>query len=73
MRKPEVVQLNVTHPELFKQAVEMERNAIEHGELETVRGLGRHWTWEDLVKQDQKQLRLFDDCQAPVCDTCIDW
>jgi hypothetical protein len=73
MRKPEVIQLNVTHPELFKQAVEMERNAIEHGELETVRGLGRHWTWEDLVKQDQKQLRLFDDCQAPVCDTCIDW
>lgn len=73
MRKVEVIQLSKTHPDLFERAVEMERAANESGNLTTVKGLGRHWTWEGLVKADEQQLKLFDDTQAPICDTCVDW
>lgn len=72
MRKVEVIQLAKQHPDLFERAVEMERNANEAGNLETVKGLGRHWTWENLVAADRAQLRLFQDCQAPLCDVCFD-
>jgi len=73
MRKPEILSLAKEHPDLFSRAVEIERNAIEAGNLQTVRGLGRHWTWESLARADAAQLRLFDDCQAPLCDMCIDY
>lgn len=73
MRKVEVIALAKEHPDLFNRAVEMERNAKEMGGLEVVRGLGRHWSWEELVKADQQQLRMFGDNQPPMCDTCVDW
>lgn len=72
MRKAEVIHLSKEHPDLFARAVEMERNATASGTLQTVKGLGRHWTWEALVNADEKQLRLFDDSQAPLCDVCMD-
>ena len=56
----------------YERAVEMERNANEAGNLQTVKGLGRHWTWKNLVAADRAQLRLFEDCQAPLCDVCFD-
>jgi hypothetical protein len=75
MRKQEVLELAKSDPELFKRAVEMERTAKEAGTLKTIRGLGRRWSWESLLKADESQLRLpmFDDLQAPICDTCVDW
>lgn len=73
MRKVEVLALASDHPDLFERAVEMERNAQECGGLEVVKGLGRHWSWEQLVKSDKQQLRMFGDDQAPLCDTCVDW
>jgi hypothetical protein len=75
MKKPEVLRLSKEHPELFQRAVEMEQNAKECEGLETVKGLGRNYSWESLVKADEAQLRLpiFDDLQAPICDTCVDW
>lgn len=73
MKKHEVIALSKEHPDLFRRAVEMEQNARECGGLEVVKGLGRHWTWEDLVKSDNAQLRMFGDDQAPLCDTCVDW
>lgn len=73
MRKQEVVQISKTHPDLFARAVEMEQAANEAGHLETIKGLGRHWSWEKLVAADEAQLKLFDDVQAPICDTCVDW
>lgn len=73
MRKPEVLQLKEQHPELFERAVEMERSAIDGGKLETVKGLGRHWSWEQLAKADAQQHKLFEDLQAPICDVCVDW
>jgi hypothetical protein len=75
MRKAEVLALAKSDPDLFQRAVEMERTAKEAGTLQTVKGLGRRWSWESLVKADESQLRLplFEDSQAPICDTCIDW
>lgn len=75
MKKREVLQLAKDHPELFERAVEMERAAKEAGTLQTVKGLGRHWSWESLVKADEAQQKLpgFEDTQAPICDTCVDW
>lgn len=74
MKKPEIIALSKEHPELFARAVEMERNAVESGNLETVKGLGRNYTWEALVKADEAQVRLpmFRDDQAPLCDACMD-
>lgn len=73
MRKPEVLALAKEHPDLFQRAVEIEQNAKEQGGLNVVRGLGRHWSWEQLVKADEAQLRLFVDDRLPMCDTCVDW
>jgi hypothetical protein len=75
MRKAEVLALAKSDPELFQRAVEMERAAKEAGTLQTVKGLGRRWSWESIVKADESQLRLplFDDVQAPICDQCVDW
>lgn len=72
MRKPEVLDLAKQHPELLARAIEMESLAKEAGTLTICKGLGRRWSWESLVKADEAQLRLFDDCQAPICDTCFD-
>lgn len=68
-RKPEVLELAEKYPDLFQQCVEMEHNATEAGNLKTVKGLGRHWTWEELVKGNASG----PEGQAPICDTCIDW
>jgi 3'-phosphoadenosine 5'-phosphosulfate sulfotransferase (PAPS reductase)/FAD synthetase len=75
MRKPEVLALAKDQPDLFARAVAMEQNARECDGLEVVKGLGRHWSWEDLAKADEAQMRLpiFMDTQAPLCDTCVDW
>lgn len=70
MRKPEIIQLGIEHPELLQEAIEMEQNAIETGNLQTVKGLGRHWTWKDLTAGNCPSA---PDQQPPICDTCIDW
>ena len=71
MKKNEVIRLAKEHPDLFERAIEIERNARESGSLETVKGLGRNWTWEALVKADEQQRKLFVDSQAPLCDVCM--
>jgi len=72
MKKPEVIELSQLHPDLFNRAVEIEQAAIESGKLTTVKGLGRRWSWEELVRADQEQAKLFTDEQAPLCEACID-
>ncbi|RKZ15004.1 hypothetical protein DRQ53_10135 [bacterium] len=68
-RKAEVLKLAAEHPELHERAVAMERNAQEN--LGTVKGLGRHWSWENLVKADRAQLRLFSEAPEEAC-MCYD-
>lgn len=71
MKKHEVLQLSVEHPELMERALEMERAANESGNLSTVKGLGRRWSWAALLAADQSQRRLFSDDQSPLCDMCV--
>jgi len=65
-KKREVIELAKIHPDLFQRAVEIERNAS--GALTTVKGLGRHWTWEGLVESDSEQQKMFRDPPDIPCE-----
>src|SRR6185312_12941788 len=47
MKPWEIIELYETQPKEFYDAVEMERNAAEN--LSTVKGLGRDFSWWDLI------------------------
>lgn len=53
----EVKQLAKQYPELAKRALAMEANA----DLKTIKGLGRDYSWADLLKFDEAQTKMFDD------------
>lgn len=69
MRKVEVLALAKERPDLFDRAVEMEHNAKEN--LDTIKGLGRHWSWESLVATDEAQGRLWPETVEMAC-MCLD-
>ena len=52
----EVIWLSKNHPDLFARAVAMERNA----NLTTIKGLGRDYSWEEMVKFKNAQMELLD-------------
>ncbi len=72
MRKPEVIRLSKEHPELFDRAVAMERGALSSGKLGVVKGLGRHWSWEELVKASEPQRSLFPENSMGIDCACFD-
>lgn len=55
------------YPDLAKRAVEMERNA----DLDTVKGLGRAFSWETFLRADAAQGRLFPEVIETDC-MCFD-
>lgn len=63
-RKSEVLWLALNHPELYGRAVAMEHNA----ELTTIKGLGRRYSWEQLVAD--KTLKEI--AQPPLPCMCFD-
>jgi len=68
-KKEEVLRLKDEHPELFAVALTIERNAAEN--LDHIKGLGRHWSWEQLAKADGEQMRLWAD-PPPIACGCMD-
>lgn len=68
-KKSEVIRLYREHPELFDRAIQLERNAAE--KATAVKGLGRNWSWEQLVQIDEAQQKLFNDV-VPVPCMCFD-
>lgn len=68
-RKSEVIQLKDNHPELFARAVAMEHNAA--AKLVNIRGLGRHWSWEEIGKADDDQFKMFPETVSVPC-VCFD-
>jgi len=68
MKKNEVLDLAKNHPSLAERAVKMENNA----RLTSVVGLGRNWKWEDLIKSDANQMKLFEDLPDEVPCGCYD-
>jgi len=65
--RSEVAKLALQHPELFDRAVAMERNARASGNLQTVVGLGRNYTWESVGAAARAQCTLpgFDSSETP--------
>lgn len=70
MKKGEILQLNKTHPELMKRALEIEENAEENNT--SVKGLGRSFSWKELIEADEKQVKLFDDTFNEIGCFCYD-
>jgi len=68
MKKHEVIDLAKNHPNLAERAIAMENNA----HLKTVVGLGRNWKWEDLIRSDANQMKLFEDLPDEVPCGCYD-
>ena len=48
------------HPDLFNRAITMESGA----DLQTVKGLGRRFSWRALAQADAEQMKMFDDMIA---------
>lgn len=64
MKKWEILELARMHPDLAARAVAMEENAA--GNLTSVKGLGRNWSWRDFLAASAAQTELtFDDHSAP--------
>lgn len=73
--KKEVLELAQRYPELAQQAIAMERRALA-GEGQSpaarVKGLGRHWAWEDLIAKEGVGDEFTDAClPSPDC-MCAD-
>lgn len=66
-KKAEVLELKRRYPELAQRAIEMERNA----DLDTVKGLGRAFSWEAFLSADERQGRLFPEVIDEPC-MCFD-
>ena len=47
MKKPEIVELAINHPDLFERAIEMEERAQPR--LTKVKGLGRRYSWKEFA------------------------
>jgi hypothetical protein len=81
----EIVWLADTHPDLFARAIEIERRGVAEMDAEadrveretgkrperTVVGLGRHWTWESVIRMTREQRAKLPK-PAPGCIHCND-
>ena len=59
MKKHEILNLRRARPDLIKRAIAIEHAAESYSTVS--KGLGRNWTWEDLVKADEAQVDMFRD------------
>jgi len=59
MKKPEILELNRRHPDLVARAVAIEKSAKQYNRSAV--GLGRRWSWGDLVRADEAQVKMFKD------------
>jgi hypothetical protein len=69
MRRAEVRALASDHPDLMARALAMEAAAGPSG---GIMGLGRRWSWADLVASDAAQGRLFPEPQIEEPCGCYD-
>ena len=69
-KKEEVLWLTQHHHDLFARAVQMERNAAPN--LQTVRGLGRRWSWEELAAAGRVSLPLLPENTLDASCMCFD-
>lgn len=68
--KTEVLALSRRHPLLFRRAVDLEAQALGNGKTLVVAGLGRKWSWKDLIDADAAQFDLFPETPVEGCTQC---
>jgi len=75
MKKAEIRELWEKYPDLFQRAVDIEHGAAPT--LQTVKGLGRRWSWESYIAEVQRQQEFeaaqitFDDLFPESPGGCI--
>jgi hypothetical protein len=67
----EVLQLHRNHPDLFARALAIEAAAASNTKSAALKGLGRDWSWDDVVRADAAQLKLFPETVTVPC-MCFD-
>lgn len=67
MKVNEILELKRKHPDLLQRALAMEANA----ELTSVKGLGRNFSWAEVVKYDDQQMDMFGHSPEIACG-CYD-
>lgn len=72
--KYEVLWLAKNHPDLFERAIAMERRALGNTEhpLQNVKGLGRHWSWEQLVNASESEREAMPSAPVESCTVCTE-
>lgn len=63
MKPHEIIALNKREPEKMKRALALEANA----DLTSLKGLGRRWSWKDVLEADAAQLQMFPDPPETSC------
>jgi len=58
MKKQEIRDLRKKHPDLFQRAVDMED--LAQADLVRVKGLGRNYSWKELIKWEEAQMTICD-------------
>ena len=53
-RPKEIIDLYEKHPDLIQRALKIEQNA----ELTTIKGLGRNYSWSDVIRMHESQMTL---------------
>lgn len=70
--KSEVIMLWAEHPELIDRALAIEDRALasERHNLRNVKGLGRHWSWRELLTADDIARAAFPEAPVEACTIC---
>lgn len=58
MKKHEIIKLSEDNPELYKRAITIESGSSEN--LISVKGLGRNYSWEDMINNYKNQVCMLD-------------
>jgi len=71
MRKPEIIDLKIKHPELLERALKIEKNAEPN--LISVKGLGREWSWNKFIESGVGVMDdMFPDTYTGTPCSCYD-
>tara|TARA_R100000049_G_C1911966_1_gene59116 strand:- start:10 stop:792 length:783 start_codon:yes stop_codon:yes gene_type:complete len=68
MRKNEILAMNKVFPDLVQRAIKIEENA----ELDSIKGLGRNYSWKELIEADGAQQSMFDESGIELICGCYD-
>lgn len=70
MKKMEIRELKQKHPALMKRALKLESNAMNN--LQSIKGLGRYFSWKDFLKQGELFPKLFPNTNIELACGCYD-